>query len=121
MYLVDTSVWIDHFRKKNSSLSESLVNGLVYTHPFVVGELSLGSLSKRSEVLASIANLSQAIVAADEEVIEMISKRKMHGKGIGYVDAHLLASVMLSNALLLWTHDKRLNTVAVELGISRQP
>lgn len=92
---------------------------MVYTHPFVLGEICLGSLSRRAEVLTNLKNLSHAPVAADLEVVEMIDKRKLYGKGIGHIDAHLVASVILSGRLLLWMNDKRLNDVAVELGLAR--
>lgn len=111
MILVDTSVWIDHFRRGNSELVSALETEQVLTHPFVIGEIACGDLRKRREVLELLAALPAATVATDEETLHFIEERRLMGKGIGYIDAHLLASVALTDARL-WTLDKALLRVA---------
>jgi predicted nucleic acid-binding protein len=106
--LVDTSVWVDHFRRGNSELAEALERGEVLTHPFILGELACGDLKKRREVLELMRALPQAIAASDEEALLFIEERRLFGKGIGYIDAHLLASVALTEGAQLWTLDKKL-------------
>jgi predicted nucleic acid-binding protein len=108
MILADTSVWIDHFRRGNSELVESLERGEVLTHPFVIGELACGQLKKRREILELLRALPAATVATDDEVLVFIEQRHLMGKGIGYVDAHLLAAVTLTEDARLWTLDSKL-------------
>jgi predicted nucleic acid-binding protein len=115
--LIDTSVWIDHFRSESPFLSDTLDLGEVLTHPFVMGELACGMLRQRREVLHLLADLPQATVASYEEVLHFIEERRLMGKGIGYVDAHLLAAVSLTEGAQLWTHDKRLAAVATDLRL----
>lgn len=118
MILVDTSIWIDHLRAGDAEL-RGLLNGYkVLAHPWVTGELALGNLSRRTEVLALIHNLPQATVATDEEVLALIDRQQLFGLGIGYVDAHLLAAAMLTSGARLWTRDKRLTSTATRLGLS---
>jgi predicted nucleic acid-binding protein len=117
--LVDTSIWIDHLRAGDPELGELLRDGQVLAHPWVTGELALGHLSRRSEILGLLHNLPQATVATDDEVLTLIDKRQLFGLGIGYVDAHLLAATTLTTAARLWTRDKRLAAVAVQHGLAR--
>jgi predicted nucleic acid-binding protein len=117
--LVDTSIWIDHLRTGNPELSELLRNGQVLAHPWVTGEIAVGQLSRRREILGLLHNLPQATVATDDEVLTLIDKRHLFGLGIGYVDAHLLAATALTTAARLWTRDKRLAVVAVQQGLAR--
>jgi len=117
--LVDTSIWIDHFRTGDSKLTALLQDSQVLAHPWVIGELALGHLSRRSEILRLLHNLPQATVATDAEVLTLIDHRQLFGIGIGYVDAHLLAATMLTTGARLWTRDKRLATVAVQHGLAR--
>lgn len=112
MILVDTSVWIDHFRRGNAALAEALEREDVLTHPFVIGELACGELKNRREVLDLLAALPSAVVAGDEETLLFIERRRLMGKGLGYIDVHLLASTTLTDQALLWTLDKRLATLA---------
>ena len=119
MILVDTSIWIDHLRTGDPELSELLRDGQVLAHPWVTGELALGHLSRRSEILGLLQNLPQATVATDDEVLTFIDKRHLFGLGIGYVDAHLMAATTLTTAARLWTRDKRLAVVAVQHGLAR--
>ncbi len=117
MILVDTSVWIDHLRHGDVELTRLLNTGQVLTHRFIIGELALGSLQNRNIVLSTLQNLPQVTVASDEEVLHFIESRALFGTGIGYIDAHLLAAVLLSPGTLLWTRDKRLFAESVRLGL----
>lgn len=90
-------------------------------HPFVIGELALGSLRQREEIIGALLDLPKAVVAEDAEVLALISRESLHGRGIGYIDAHLLASVRLTPDALLWTRDRRLNDVAGDLGVTVPP
>lgn len=118
MMLVDTSVWIDHLRHGLPALAAALERGEVVTHPFIIGELACGNLKDRREVLGLLAALPSAVVARDGETLLFIERRKLMGKGIGYLDAHLLASVTLTPGTRLWTHDKRLERVAADLRLA---
>lgn len=118
MILVDTSVWVDHLKRGNEELKQLLYSGRVASHPFVVGEVALGSLSKRADVLSALQNLPQAHVASHQEVLEFTEAKALHGIGIGYVDVHLLAAVRLTPGTLLWTLDKRLAAAAQRLGLA---
>ncbi len=115
MILVDTSIWIEHFRKGDDELKETLYAGQVLTHPFIIGELSLGSLSNRKTVLQMLKDLPKATVASDDEVAVFIEKHRLYGLGIGYIDSHLLASAFLTK-VRLWTKDKKLKETAMKLG-----
>lgn len=117
MVLVDTSVWIDHFGSGDSDLVDLLKTSSVLMHPFVVGELACGNLRRRAEILALLNNLPEVNVAQDSEVLVCIERNELMGRGIGYVDAHLLAAVMLTDSTRLWTRDKRLDTLARDLGL----
>jgi hypothetical protein len=118
MILVDSSVWIDHLRSGNAALSAALEQGLVLTHPFVVGELACGNIANRREVMALLRNLSVAPVATHAETLVFIEARSLMGRGIGYIDAHLLASAALSDGARLWTKDRRLGLLAQELRLA---
>ena len=118
MILVDTSVWIEHLRSASAILTELLGDGQVLVHPFVLGELALGSLRQRDVFLSDLRDLPQAIVASDGEVLSLIDRRTLFGRGIGYVDAHLLAAARLTAGSKLWTHDRRLQAVAVQLDLA---
>jgi len=118
MILVDTSVWIDHLRSGDDDLVTLLNTSQVLIHPFVLGELACGNLQNRSEVLGLLMVLPQISVASDEEVMFFIEHHGLMGKGIGYVDAHLLASLTLEGTTRLWTRDRRLQGVAETLGLA---
>ena len=117
MILVDTSVWIEHLRVGSPHLSLLLQDGRVLTHPFVIGELACGRLTRRDEVLTLLSVLPAAPVAEHDEVLEFVTRQRLHGRGIGWIDAHLLASVRLS-ASSLWTLDRPLHHVAVALRLA---
>jgi predicted nucleic acid-binding protein len=116
--LVDTSVWVDHLRSTQKVLVALLDKGMVLAHPFVIGELALGNLRQREVVLDALSDLPRASVATDVEVLHFIDRHALFGCGIGYVDAHLLAAVRLTAGAELWTKDRRLHGVAVELGLA---
>jgi predicted nucleic acid-binding protein len=116
--LVDTSVWIDHLRSGDPQLTTLLTNHSVLAHPFVIGELALGNLRQPEIVIASLDRLPKAVKAEDGEVLQFIRKGKMAGLGIGYVDAHLLASALLTADTTFWTRDKRLREVAQHLSLA---
>ena len=118
MILVDTSIWVDHLRTGDPELVALLQDGHVLAHPWVTGELALGHLSRRGEILGLLHNLPQATVATDVEVLTLIDNQHLFGPGIGYVDAHLLAATMLTTDARLWTRDKRLAVVAVQHGLA---
>ena len=116
MILVDTSVWIAHFRKRGPKLAELLGEALVLVHPFVVGELACGNLRNRARILTDLETLPSAASATYEEVMRLIEDRRLWGLGIGWIDAHLLASALLSNCQL-WTMDRKLVRAAVAAGV----
>lgn len=118
MIIVDTSVWVEHLKSGDPTLAMLLDDGQVLGHPFVLGELALGGLRGRHAVLDALRGLPQAIVANDDEVLSMIERRALWGRGIGFVDAHLLAATALSQARL-WTRDRGLAAVAAELDLAR--
>lgn len=118
MILVDTSVWVDHLRGGDPALSDLLTRNQVLAHPFVIGELALGSLRQRDVVLGALRDLPQALVATDEEVHAFINRHSLFEIGIGYVDAHLLAGTLLTAGTRLWTRDKRLREVARRLSVA---
>lgn len=117
MILADTSVWIDHFRFDDKELRKHLNQGQIVIHPFVIAELSLGSLKERTKTLALLDLLPQVRMAQLNEVRAMIEARRLHNIGIGLTDAFLLASVFINPATFLWTRDKQLRKVAETFGI----
>ena len=118
MILVDTSVWVDHLRTGNQALGHLLATGQVLAHSFVIGELALGHLRQRETILTALADLPQAVVATDTEVLGFIERHALIGLGVGYVDVHLLAAVRLTHSAALWTQDKRLHDIAARLGLA---
>lgn len=121
MILVDTSVWVDHLRSGNPALVELLNGGRVLGHPWVVGELALGNLAERAEILRLLGSLPQAEVATEPEVMALIDNHRLYGSGIGYVDAQLLASTLLTVGSTMWTVDRRLAEIALRLDCSFDP
>ncbi|MEM9605519.1 MAG: type II toxin-antitoxin system VapC family toxin [Pseudomonadota bacterium] len=115
MLLVDTSVWVDHLRRNDPALVTALLDGRVVCHPHIIGELALGSLAHRVAILTLLRALPGVTVAQDDEVLTVIEQRQLFGRGIGFVDCHLLASLLLTPGTALWTRDKRLADVAAEL------
>jgi predicted nucleic acid-binding protein len=107
MILVDTSVWIDHFRNDNAELRKLLNNNEVMTHPFIIGELACGLIQNRSEILNLLAELPAVITADHQEVLKLIESKKLYGSGIGLIDAHLIASALITK-VGIFTLDKPL-------------
>lgn len=116
MVLVDTSVWVSHFRKGDSRLATLLIEGLVICHPFIIGELACGNFKNRKEIIGLLKNLPMVQIPEDEEVLQLIEEKRLMGLGIGYVDAHLLAAALINKAVL-WTFDKPLKTAASQLDV----
>ena len=116
MILADTSIWIDHFRGSDAELRRIIEEDALLCHPFVIGELALGSLRDRETVLAFLAAQRQVSVATHDEIMSMIDRHGLFSMGIGYTDAHLLASVLLDRGSALWTRDKRLSVAAEKAG-----
>jgi predicted nucleic acid-binding protein len=117
LILADTSVWIDHLRRGEPALVNLLQTSQMLTHPFVIGELALGSLQRRAVILGDLSKLPRAIVAGDDEVLRAIDRWKLFGSGVGYIDSHLLAATALTPGALFWTRDKRLRVVAERLKL----
>lgn len=118
MILVDASVWINHLRAADERLTALLADNELLGHPFVTGELALGYLHQREVIIRSLQRLPQAVVATNQEVLRLIEGERLYGRGIGYIDAHLLAAVRLTAEARLWTRDRRLQTVAAELDLA---
>lgn len=116
--LADTSVWVDHLRMSNVTLTALLEDERVAVHPFVTGELACGNLRNRQEVLDLLGAMPVAPVATAYEALSFIERHRLMGRGIGYVDVHLLASVSLLSDARLWTLDKRLDAVARGLKLA---
>ncbi len=119
MTLVDTSVWIDHLRRGDSKLTLLLEQGSVLMHPFVIGEIACGSLSQRQKILNLLGDLPASSVADHSEALRFIDRHSLHGSGMGYIDVHLLASTALTSGARLWTRDRRLQTIAVDIGLAQ--
>ncbi|MEX0852605.1 MAG: type II toxin-antitoxin system VapC family toxin [Bauldia sp.] len=121
MILVDTSIWIDHLREGAPLLENLLAKERVMAHPFVIGELALGALRQREVFLQRVRELPSALVASHDEVLTLILGRGLSGSGIGYVDAHLIASVRMTPNARLWTRDQKLAAVVERLGLLADP
>lgn len=117
MVLADTSVWIEHFRRGDPSLTDHLSEGLVLMHPYISGELACGNLKDRAAILSDLHALPPTQVASNAEVLQLIEHRRLWGRGLGWIDAQLLASALMSNCRFR-TLDIRLAKAAVELGLS---
>ena len=118
--LVDTSVWVDHLRRSDPKLSVLLSRGEVECHQFVIGELALGTLRRRSEILTLLLRLPQLRLVGHTEVLTFVDTHRLMGSGIGWIDAHLLASTAIDRTLL-WTKDSRLSAVAGALNLAAHP
>lgn len=118
MILVDTSVWVQHLRDGDERLAMLLGLGEVLGHPFVVGELALGNMRRRGPVLTNLRDLPQATMATNDEMLRFIDAQALFGRGVGYVDAHLLAATRLTPGAKLWTRDRRLHAVAAQMSLA---
>jgi hypothetical protein len=117
MVLIDTSVWVTHLRSGTPGLESLLNSGEVLCHPFIIGELACGTLKNRNEILSLLQALPKTVQAGHEEVMQFIENYSLMGKGLGYIDIHLLASALLTN-VPLWTLDKRLSEVSSKIGLA---
>jgi predicted nucleic acid-binding protein len=120
MVLVDTSVWADHLRQNVPLLGGLLEAGEVTTHPFVIGELACGNLANRAEILALLSSLPLVEIATHSEALHLVDTHNLHGRGIGWIDVHLLSSALLSR-VPIWTRDRRLQAASKALGIREEP
>ena len=116
MVLVDTSIWISHFRENNSHLKKLLMDESVACHTFIIAELACGNINNRKEIISLLQALPQALVAESDEILAFIEHKKLMGVGIGLIDVHLLASALLTN-LPIWTADKKLRMIASKFNI----
>ena len=121
MLLVDSGIWIDHLREADPAVEQALLAGEVLGHPFVTGEIAMGSLKDRGAVIESLQHLAQAQLASDEEVLALVEQRRLFSLGLGWIDAHLLASTLLTRDARLWTRDRRLREAAERLAVARGP
>lgn len=120
MILVDTVIWADHIGRADERLTDLLLRTAVLGHPFILGELALGNLARRDETLGFLSRLPQIGMARVGEVMALIEERHLHGTGIGFVDASLLASVLMRPGTKLWTRDRRLNAAAAKLDVAME-
>ena len=118
MILADTSIWVDHFRRRDVALSQQLQESNISTHPFIVAELALGNLPDRRNALVLLDRLPAVKVAQLTEVRRMVETRSLFQRGIGLIDANLIASALITPYTLLWSRDKRLQEIAESLGLS---
>lgn len=121
MILVDTSIWVDHLRGRHNTLAALLDTNQVLAHSWVIGEIALGHVAQRAEIIGLLSRLPQAIVATPVEVMTLVERHRLYGLGIGYVDSQLLASTRLTAHAQLWTKDARLAEAAVRLGCAVDP
>jgi predicted nucleic acid-binding protein len=117
MILADTSIWVDHFRKRDAELQRQLLRNNITIHPFITTELALGSLPDRHKTIADLELLPQVKVAHINEVRSMIESQSLFRKGLGFVDAHLIAATLITPGMALWSRDKRLRSTAQAMGI----
>ncbi|SRR5258706_247209 len=117
MVLVDTSVWIHHFRSSLDRLKSYLLEAQVMVHPFVIGELACGNLKNRSEILSLLKSLPSTSLVKDDDILFFIERQNLMGRGLGLIDIHLLASAKLAH-VSLWTEDKKLDAAARGLDLS---
>jgi len=119
MILADTSIWIDHIRRGGSATTEWLGNAAVAIHPIVIGELACGNLPNRPVFLRLLSSLPQVKIAIDAEVLALIESKRLMGRGLGWPDAHLLASALITDGVVIWTRDLDLHEIANELKVGR--
>lgn len=115
--VADTNIWVFHWRTPNRLLLDMAADGEIWSHPIVIGELSMGTLRNRERTLWDLIRLGRPPLATDAETLRMVDGRRLWGRGIGWNDAKILASVVIGNCLL-WTGDKRLDDIAAEMGVA---
>jgi predicted nucleic acid-binding protein len=121
MILVDTSIWVTHLHSTIEVLAALMERKEAATHPFVIGEVAMGSVRQRDLVIAELRKLPSVRVMMDRDVVSMIERHRLFGTGIGYIDAHLLAAALFVDDVTLWTHDRRLRRAAARLGVAAYP
>ena len=119
--LVDSSVWVGHFKQRNDHLVALLEAGVVVCHPYIVGELACGTPPARKAIIGMLSELESAPVAAQNELLAMMDARQLYGRGCGYVDMSLLASALLSDKIFIWTLDKRFELLVTESNLAYRP
>jgi|SRR5665647_1211390 len=119
--LVDSSVWVGHFKQRNDHLVALLEAGVVVCHPYIVGELACGTPPARKAIIGMLSELESAPVAAQDELLAMMDVRQLYGRGCGYVDMSLLASALLSDKIFIWTLDKRFELLVTESNLAYRP
>lgn len=119
--LVDSSVWVGHFKQRNEHLVTLLENDRVVCHPYVVAEVACGTPPSRKVIISMLGELESTPVATQEELLAMLDTRQLYGRGCGFVDINLLASALLLGNALIWTFDKRLELMAGELDKAYRP
>jgi predicted nucleic acid-binding protein len=119
--LIDSSVWVGHFKRRNDHLVELLEEGAVICHPYIVGEVACGTPPSRKDIIGMLAELESAPVATQQELLALMDKRQLYGRGCGFVDMSLLAASLLSETARIWTLDKRLENLAAELNLAYRP
>ena len=120
MILADTLVWVDHFRSGDPTLGQLLQDRRIVQHPYVIGELAMGNLPDRPRTLVMLEQLARVETAHDNEVMQLVGSRSLHGKGLSWIGAHLLASALISPHCRWWSRDRRLNATAFSLGVGAQ-
>ncbi|MBS1814004.1 MAG: type II toxin-antitoxin system VapC family toxin [Acidobacteria bacterium] len=118
MILADTSIWIDYLAREDHALRTLLQQDKILVHPLLIGELAMGNLRNRANILGFLHELPFAAFVLNAEVLELLETHLLFGRGIGYIDAHLLASVRATAGASLWTRDRRLHDIATELGVA---
>lgn len=119
--LVDSSVWVGHFKQRNDHLVALLEAGVVVCHPYIVGELACGTPPARKAIIGMLSELESAPVAAQDELLAMMDVRQLYGRGCGYVDMSLLAAALLSDKISIWTLDKRFELLVTESNLAYRP
>ena len=119
--LADTSVWTDHIRNGDAQMQVLADGERLLMHPYVIAELRMGNLKRRKTFLSGLHEMDMAVRASDEEVAALVENHRLFGSGIGWIDVHLLTSVLLMDEVRLWTRDRRLNAAAQRLGVAFQP
>ena len=120
LILADTSVWADHFRTGNPLLADCLARKRIRMHPFVIGELAMGGLPRRAQTLEALKTIHRIGAASDDEALRLVDLGRHHATGLGWIDIHLLAAVLLREDISLWTRDKKLNEAAMRYGRAAQ-
>lgn len=121
MILVDTSIWIDHLHRSEPDLARLLSAGLAAVHPMVLGELAMGTLRDRTGIIGLLGALPTPVEASHHEVLDLVDRRRLFGRGLSLVDGHLLASTLLTPGGWLWTRDRRLREAGEEFQLAYRP